>query len=179
MRQVNNVCRPLQYLISWWHSQWKFVYHVRAVAVHAPDHVTFYADNVYVHYVDRFVPSSLPQYTLRQESQRSNAVGLAKVYSVCTSNLVSHRVVVCAERNRIFSTLIIIVMSTLLLLLLLLSSLCQRFQARHGYFHKIPQKFIYVLHFIRTLGNNFHVVFGEIKFIIRFVHVRVISLKNR
>ena len=45
---------------------------------------------------------------LRRESQqRSNAIGLAKVNSVCTSNLATHRVVVCAERNRVFSTIII------------------------------------------------------------------------
>ena len=55
---------------------------------------------------DSSVPSSRSQYTLRRESQqRSNAVGLAKVYSVCTSNLASHRIVVCAERNRVYSTL--------------------------------------------------------------------------
>jgi len=68
-------------------------------------------------YVDRhvrFVPPSRPQYTLRRESQqRSNAVGLAKVYSVCTSNLASHRVVVCAERNGVFSTFTIIVIGVI------------------------------------------------------------------
>jgi len=47
---------------------------------------------------------------LRRESQqRSNAIELVKVYSVCTSNLASHRVVVCAERNRVFFTIIIII----------------------------------------------------------------------
>jgi len=63
----------------------------------ARGHVILYADNVYVHCVDwhiRFVPSSRPQYTLRRESQQRCNVELAKVYSVCTSNLASHRVVV-------------------------------------------------------------------------------------
>jgi len=43
-----------------------------AITVRARGHVTLYADNVYVHYVDRHVrlPSSEPQYTLRQESQQ-------------------------------------------------------------------------------------------------------------
>ena len=95
------------------------MYRVRAfaVAVRARGHVILYADNVYIHYVDRhvrFVPSSRSQHTLRRESQqRSNAVGLAKVYSVCTFNLASHRVVVCAERNRVFSTLTIIIISVI------------------------------------------------------------------
>ena len=85
--------------------------HAFTVAVRARGHVTLYADNVYIHYIDRhvrFVPPSRPQCTLRRESQqRSNAIGLAKVYSVCTSNLASHRVVVCAERNRVLSIIII------------------------------------------------------------------------
>ena len=56
------------------------------------------------------------EYTLRRESQqRSNAVGLAKVYSVCTSNLAFHRVVVCAERNRVFSTFTIIIIDVIVI----------------------------------------------------------------
>jgi len=82
------------------------------VAVRVCGHVTFYVDNVYIHYIDRhfrFMPPSRPQYTLQPESQqRSNAIGLAKVFSVCTSNLASHRVVICTERNRVFSTINII-----------------------------------------------------------------------
>ena len=66
---------------------------------------------IYVHYVDRhirFVLSSRSQYKFRRESQqRSNAVGFVKVCSVCTSNLTSHRIVVCAERNQVFFTIII------------------------------------------------------------------------
>jgi len=58
--------------------------------------------------IDTFVSSSRSQYTLRRESQqRSNAVGLVKDCSVCTSNLASHRAVICAERNRIFSLIVI------------------------------------------------------------------------
>ena len=60
---------------------------------------------IFIILINRFVPPSRPQCTLRRESQqRSNVIGLVKVYSVCTSNLASHRVVVCAERNRVFST---------------------------------------------------------------------------
>jgi len=112
--QINDLRRPLRYFISWRYVRQKFVYCVRAfaVAVRARGNVTLYADNVYIHYVDqhiRFVPPSRPQYTLRRESQqRSNAIGLAKIYSVCTSNLTSHCVVVCAERNRVFSIIIVI-----------------------------------------------------------------------
>ena len=99
-----------------------------AVAVRARGHVTFYADNVYIHYINRhvrFVPPSQRQYTLRRESQqRSNAIELAKVYSVYTSNLACHRVVVCTERNRAYSPPLSSSMSLLLLLLLLLLSPC-------------------------------------------------------
>ena len=87
---------------------------MRAFIAHG--HVTLYADNVYVHYVDRlvrFVPSSRPQY--RRESQQRSNVGHAKVYSVCTFNLTSHRVIVCAERKRIFYTLAIIVIGIIVI----------------------------------------------------------------
>jgi len=52
--------------------------------------------------------------TLRRESQQwSNAVGFAKVYSVCTSNLASHHIVVCAKYNRVFSTFTILVIGVI------------------------------------------------------------------
>jgi len=96
--------------------------------VYAPA-VTFYTDNVYVHYVDRhirFVPFS-PQYTFRRESQqRSNAIGLVKVYSICTSNFVSHGIVVCAERNQVFSIFIGAIV------IVVIVTLHQRFQTRRS-----------------------------------------------
>jgi len=50
----------------------------------------------------------------RESQQRSNAVGHAKIYSVCTSNLTSHRVVVCAKRNyQVFSIFAIIVIGVI------------------------------------------------------------------
>ena len=69
-RQVNDLRRPLRYLISWRHVWRKFVYcvHAFAVAVRARGHITLYADNVYIHYVDghvRFVPPLRLQYMLR------------------------------------------------------------------------------------------------------------------
>jgi len=42
--------------------------HAFAVAVRARGYVTLYAENIYIHYVDRhdrFVPPSRSQYTLR------------------------------------------------------------------------------------------------------------------
>ena len=52
---------------------------------------------------------------MRIPAAESNAVGLANVYSVCTSNLASHRVVVCAERNQVFSIFIIIVIGIIVI----------------------------------------------------------------
>ena len=59
--------------------------------VRARGHVTFYADNVYVDRHVRFMPSSWLQYMHRRESQQRsiNAVGLAKVYSVGVSHILS------------------------------------------------------------------------------------------
>ena len=87
----------------------------------------------------RFVPPSWPQYTLRRESQqRYNAVGLAKVYSVCTSNLIaSHRIVVCAERNRVYPPLSSSV--SLLLLLSLCTTSTVSSASWCGHFHKIAR----------------------------------------
>jgi len=114
-RQVNDLRRSLRYLISWRldenFARRKFVYRVCTFAVHARGHVTLYANNVYIHYIDRhirFVPPSWLQYTLRRKSQQRSNAGRTKVHAVCTSNLAFHRVVICAERNRIFSTIIII-----------------------------------------------------------------------
>ena len=42
-----------------------------------------------------------------------------KVYSVCTSNLASDHVAVCAERNRVFSTLTIIVIVVVVVVLVI------------------------------------------------------------
>ena len=124
------------------------------IAVRARGYVTLYVDNadtLYIHYVNRhvrFVPPSRPQYTLRRESQqRSNTVGLAKVYSVCTSNLASHHVVVCAERNRVFSIIIIsIIVVVIIVTMHYVNGLST---SRCGHFCKIAlQKFIYISHFI-------------------------------
>ena len=71
------------------------------------------------------------QYTFRRESQqRSNAIGLAKVYSICTSNLVSHGIVVCAERNQVFSIFIIIIIGAIVIVVIV--TLHQRFQTRRS-----------------------------------------------
>ena len=69
------------------------------------------------------MPPSRLQYTLRRKSQRFNAVELAKIYSVCTSNLASHRVI--AERNRVFSTVIIV--GVIVVVIVIMSS-CTRQQ---------------------------------------------------
>jgi len=98
------ICASLSDLISRRHARRKFVYHVNLCRCYACDHVTLYADNVYVHYIDRhvwFVPSSQLQDTLRRESQRSYAVRLTKINSVSASNLASHRVVICGALSGI------------------------------------------------------------------------------
>ena len=106
--------------------------------------------------------------------------GLAKVYSVCTSNLVSHRVIVCAERNQVFSILTIIVIGVIVIVVSYHYTLRQRFQARRGVDVSVKScvSKIHVSHFVWECCN--FRVFSEIKFI-RFIHVqyRVISLKNR
>jgi len=106
--------------------------------------------------------------------------GLAKVYSVCTSNLVSHRVIVCAERNRVFSILTIIVIGVIVVVVSYHCTLRQRFQARRGVDVPVKSRVskIHVSHFVWECCN--FRVFSKIKFI-RFIHVqyRLISLKNR
>jgi len=84
-----------------------------------------YANNVYIHYIDRhirFVPPSWPQYTLRRKSQQRSDAGRTKVHAVCTSNLAFHRVVICAERNRIFSTIIIIGVIVVVIVIVIMST---------------------------------------------------------
>jgi len=54
--------------------------------------------------------------------QRFNAIGFAKVYFVCTSNLASHRVIVCAERNRVFSTFTIIVIGVIVVVVVVVTT---------------------------------------------------------
>jgi len=108
--------------------------------LHTPTVTLHSTRNVYIHYVDRhvrFVPPSQPQYTLRREfQQRSNAVGFTKVYSVCTSNLASHRVAVCAKRNQVFFIIIMVVVVVVVVVI----ALRQRFQVhRGGCFRKIAR----------------------------------------
>jgi len=133
----------------------------RAFAVRARGHSTFYADNV--HYVDRhvwFVLTLRPQYTLQRESQqRSNAVGFEKKF-ILYAHLISHLIVVCAERNRVF-ILVIIVIDVIVITYYINGF--KRVAARTFFLKSRVQKFIYISHFIWILENcNFRVVFGEI-----------------
>ena len=82
-----------------------------AVAVRARGHITFYADNVHFDNVNRhvrFVPFSRLQYTVRESQQRSNVVGLGKIYSVGAFDLAPHRIVISAEHYRVFAIFIVI-----------------------------------------------------------------------
>jgi len=84
------------------------------------------ADNVYVHYVDqhiRFVPSSRSQYASTRILATIQSCWLCQNLYVCTSILVFHRVLICADR--IFFTFAIVVIDVIVVT-------TQRFQARRG-----------------------------------------------
>jgi len=116
----------------------------------------------------------------RESQQRSNAVGFAKVYSVCTSNLASLRVIVCAKRNRVFSNRTIIIIG--IIIVIVTTHYVNGFKrVANVSIKSYVSKIHLCLALVRTLGNcNFCIVFAEIKFIARFVYIRyrVISLKN-
>jgi len=143
---------------------------------------SFYADNVYVHYVDRqvrFVLSSRPQYTFRRKSQQwFNAVGLAKVYLVCT-NLISHFiVVVCAECNRIFFHYYRHRCCCRCCCYCTMhydndfSSWCERFYKIARFKNSFMSRTSYEPSGI-VISRIVIVVLGEIKFVVWFVHIRI------
>ena len=56
-RKVNDLCRSFRYLISWWHTRWKFMYRVHGliVAVCARGHVAFNTNGIYVDDIYQYV----------------------------------------------------------------------------------------------------------------------------
>jgi len=101
-------------------------------------------------YVDRYVwlvSFSWSQYTIQRKSQQSNAVGLAKVYSVGASNLTSHRVVVCTECYRIFCTLVIVIIVVVIIVVVFVAA---SNTSRRERFRKIVSK----IHLCLALRTN-------------------------
>ena len=99
--------------------------------------VTLHSTRIYIHYVDRhvlFVPPRGRSIRFDENPSSDPMLLFAKVYSVCTSNLASY-VVVCTERNRVFSIIIIIDVIIVVVMYCTMSTVSSA--SRCGRFHKI------------------------------------------